>query len=489
MKKGKAPGVDGVTIEMLVAAGDKGIEIFTKLLNEIYSTGILPEELTRSIFIAIPKKPGATECELYRTISLMSHVTKILLRILMMRARSKIKPAIAQEQFGFKEDSGTRNAIFTLRMLGERAIEMQKDLYICFIDYQKAFDSIKHKQMMDILINLDMDENDIRMMKNMYWSQTAAIRVDGEMGKWVKIEKGTWQGSPFSPDQFNLYAEDIIKEIKEQEGIKVGGTNINNIRYADDAAALADSEQKLQGILDILVKESEKKGLKINIKKTVVMVMSKETKSKTCQLIINGERVKQVEGFSYLGSMITEDGRCEKEIRRRIGIAKQAFQNMKSILTNNHISKETRLRVLKCYVWSTLLYGCEAWTITKGMERKLEAAEMWFLRRMLKIRWVEKISNIEVLRKMGTTRNLMKSIRKRQLEFFGHVMRKGGLENIATTGKIEGKRARGRQRIKYLDSLGTSWKATKSPIEIIRATTERFIWKSMTVDAISGMTN
>ncbi|GFR85386.1 RNA-directed DNA polymerase from mobile element jockey-like [Elysia marginata] len=135
MKAGKATGPDGVAVEMMEALKEYGVEKLTPFLNEIYDTGEIPTDISRSVFIAHPKKPGATECELHRTISLMSHVTKILLRVVMIRIRNKIKPEIADEQYGFLEGKGTTNAIYTLGTLIQRAIEVQKDVYLCVIVY------------------------------------------------------------------------------------------------------------------------------------------------------------------------------------------------------------------------------------------------------------------------------------------------------------------------------------------------------------------
>ena len=146
-------------------------------------TGVIPPELTKSIFIVLPKKPGATLCGLHRTISIMSHVVKILLKILMKRARNKIRPEIPKTRCGFVEDCGTRNAIFMLRMLSERAIEMKQDLYLCFIDYTKAFDTVKHGELFNILCDLNLDGNDLRIIRNLYWNQTAAVRVGDDMGE------------------------------------------------------------------------------------------------------------------------------------------------------------------------------------------------------------------------------------------------------------------------------------------------------------------
>ena len=121
MKKGKAAGPDNVPIELITALEETGVEEVTKLLNIIYETGKLPEDFTKSLFIALPTKPGTTECEQHRTISLMGHLTKILLTVLMCRMRNKIRSEISEMQFGFVADKGTCNPIFTLSMLLERS--------------------------------------------------------------------------------------------------------------------------------------------------------------------------------------------------------------------------------------------------------------------------------------------------------------------------------------------------------------------------------
>jgi len=114
MKNGKATGPDGISVKLIKALGDFGLFELTELLNKLYDTGHIPSDMLKSVFIALPKNVGATDCELHRTISLMSHVTKILLHIIMMRVRNKLKPEIAEEHCGFVEGKGTSNAILKL---------------------------------------------------------------------------------------------------------------------------------------------------------------------------------------------------------------------------------------------------------------------------------------------------------------------------------------------------------------------------------------
>jgi len=111
----------------------------------------------------------------------MSVIIKIILKILMKRMRNKLKPEISKTQCGFVGDSGTRNAIFILRNLCEKTIEINQDMYLCFIDYSKAFDKVKHDKLIDILQSLDIDGKDIRIIRNLYWKQTAAIKINDHL--------------------------------------------------------------------------------------------------------------------------------------------------------------------------------------------------------------------------------------------------------------------------------------------------------------------
>ena len=220
------------------------------------------------------------------------------------------------------EDAGTRNAIFVLRVITERAVEMQKDIYMCFIDYAKAFDKVRHQELFEDLDKLDLYRKDVRLLASLYMNQTACIRRDGEYSDYIKIRRGVRQGCVMSPDLFNYYSEMILQELEVEKGMKVGGQNNTNLRYADDTILLAKSEEDLQKLLDVVVRESELKGLSINCKKTECMVVSKKKDIPRCSLKVKDQIIKQVSAFNYLGSTITEDARSMKEIKRRIVLAK-----------------------------------------------------------------------------------------------------------------------------------------------------------------------
>ena len=213
---------------------------------------------------------------------------------------------------------------------------------------------------------------------------------------------------------------------------------INNLRYADDTVILAETEHELHHLLDIIVQESEQKGLFLNIAKFYTIVFSKLSYIPTCQIKVHGKPLEQVNSFAYLRGVFISYGRCEKEVKRRIGIAKTAFTSMKKVLCVRNISMSVRLRVLKCYIWSTLLYGCVTWTFSKWMMKNMEAAEHWFLRRMLRIPSTDNIGTCEVFRRTGVGKELVQDMIRRQMTFLGHVIRKDELEKVVLTGYVEG---------------------------------------------------
>ena len=207
------------------------------------------------------------------------------------------------------------------------------------------------------------------------------------------------------------------------------------------------------------------------------MVFSKSEVRHTCKIIVYGNTLEQVDRFVYLASLFTSDGSCEQDVCQRIAIKKSAFTSLEKVLKNRNINIQLRCRFLKCYVWWTLLHGSEAWTLSSMMLNKLEATEMWFLRMMQRISYTEHVTNVEVLRRANTKRKLLSEIVIRKVTFFGHVMRKEEMENLVTTGYVEGKRARGRQRETYPTYLQKMNK--KTPIKLIHLTRDRGVWSEL----------
>ena len=140
-------------------------------ISRIYETGVVPDEMLKSVIVTLPKKPIATECVNFRTTSLMSHVLKLLLRIMVQRIEKKAHFLFNKEQFGFMPDRGTRNSISCLRVIADGLLNHQQKLFVCFIDFVKAFDKVRHKKFIEALDEAGIDDKDHRLLQNIYWKQ------------------------------------------------------------------------------------------------------------------------------------------------------------------------------------------------------------------------------------------------------------------------------------------------------------------------------
>lgn len=456
MKNNKAEGADNIPAEILKILGEKATGELIRLCQDIYNTGKWPEDFLQTIMIPIKKKNNATTCKDYRTISLLPHAAKVMLKILTKRIQAKVEAekGLGEDQFGFRKGRGTRDAIGALRVLTERSLEYGQEVYICFVDYEKAFDRVDWRKLMSALRRRGIDWKDRRLIGNLYMNQKVKIRIDGECSEEGEIGRGVRQGCPLSPLLFNIYIEELMQEAMEdiEEGVKVGGRLIKALRFADDQAMLATTQEGLQKMMDKLNLTSRKYNMKINIGKTKSMRISREEEEVTEKIKINGEEVEQVKSFCYLGSMITTDARCQSDIKRRIAMGKDAFTKRGELLRGG-LNKGLKKRLVKTLVWSVALYGSETWTIKKEDIKRLEAFEMWIWRRMEKVSWTEHITNEEVLQMVGEKRSLITTIRERQKNWVGHVLRGDSLLKEIIEGRMEGKRGRGRPRQMMLGGM------------------------------------
>ena len=230
-----------------------------------------------NVFIPIPKKGNAKECFNYRTIALISHASKITLKILQSRLQQYVNCELPDLQAGFRKSRGTRHQIANIRWIMDEARDFLKNIYFCFINYAKAFDCVDPNKLWKILKEMGIPDHWTCLLRNLYAGQEATVRTGHGTTDWFQIGKGVRQGCILSPCLFNFYAECITRNAgleETQAGIKITGRNIKNLRYADDTTLMAESEEELKSLLMKVKEESENVGIILNIQKTKVMASS-----------------------------------------------------------------------------------------------------------------------------------------------------------------------------------------------------------------------
>jgi hypothetical protein len=167
MRNKKSTGDDDVPGDMFKLFGEGGLKIMTKLINTIYETGEWPKDFTEVTIIVLKKKPQATKCSDHSTISLFAHTAKIVAKILRRRIEKKIEDVLGEDQFGFRRGKGNG----MLRIISERTLEIDEELSVCFIDWQKAFDRVNWTKLIQILKKIGIDWRERRMISNLYIAQ------------------------------------------------------------------------------------------------------------------------------------------------------------------------------------------------------------------------------------------------------------------------------------------------------------------------------
>lgn len=474
----KAAGIDNIPAEIIKAADSSIHDKLYDLVCQIYETGTLPADFTKCAVIPLPKKPGTRKCEQHRTLSLVSHASKILTNILLRRLTTVVEESITDDQFGFRSGRGTREAILSVKIIAEKRLAHALDTYLAFIDLEKAFDKVDWNILFEILKAAGVKYKDRRIIWCLYKEEKAVIRC-GSHNEEAAIQQGVRQGCSLSPILFNLYIQKAMDEVRaaliDTHGVRVHGEKIDMIRFADDIALIAESKEDLEELLGTIQRILNRNyNMKINKTKTKTMVVSR--RNTKVSITLENVKISNVDSFTYLGSRMTAGNKDTSDIKSRIHLAKTAFNKRSKLFTSRNISLKAKKRVLKVYVWSVLLYASETWSISEAEKKKLEAFECWCYRRMLGIKWTDRVTNDEVFRRVNENRSLINVLKTRRGKWIGHLLRHDSLPQRLLEGMVEGQRYRGRPRSSYIQQIQTDV-GCATYVEMKKMAEDRKKWK------------
>ena len=428
--------------------------------------------------IPLPKKGNLKQCQNYRTISLISHPSKVMLRVILNRLKSKAEELLSEEQAGFRAGRSTVEQIFNCRVLIEKHLQHQKDLFHNFIDFKKAFDRVWHDGLWQVLRGFNIDEGLVQVIQALYEHSSSSVLLNNMAGEFFPTTVGVRQGCLLSPVLFNLFLEQIMLDTLEdrQTSISIGGRPVCNLRFADDIDLMGSSKEDLQDLTTRLDSRARAYGMEVSTEKSKVMVNS--TKNINVNITMNGESLQEVTSFKYLGATLSKDGTCTAEIRIRIATATAAMARLSRIWKSN-INFHVKFKLYKALVVSIFLYGCEAWTLQKETERRIQAFETKCLRKLLGISYREHKTNDYVLTTVrnlvGPQQPLLATVKRRKLAWFGHLTRHNSLSKTILQGTVEGGRRRGRQRTSWMENVKTWTDMTMQ--ELLSTTTDRKAWR------------
>ena len=356
------------------------IDVLTEICNRIWRTGEWPTPWTQSLIITLPKKGTLQLCQNYRTISLISHLSKVMLKVILNRLKPQAEEIIAEEQAGFRAGRSTTEQIFNLRILCEKYLQHQQNLYHVFIDLKKAFDRVWHAALWATMGKYNISANLVRTIEQLYDKATSAVQMNGSIGEWFRTTVGVRKGCLLSSTLFNIFLSDALEE--HDGKVSIGGRNITNLRFADDIDALAEEEQELEALVESLDKTCTRYKMEIRAEKTKLMTNSANGIQRKIQ--VKGQKLGTVTSFKYLGAVVSDDG-SKLEVLSRVAQATAALTKLNPICRVNNISLGSKVKLMHSLVISIFLYACESWTLTAELEKRTQAFEMRCYRRLLNI--------------------------------------------------------------------------------------------------------
>ena len=275
MKRGKAPGADGVTAETLKADVNVTAPILTEIFKQIWEEGQIPEAWKTGLIFKLPKKGDLGDCNNWRGITLLSLTSKVFSRIVLSRLTAVLVKDLRPQQAGFRPGRSCSDHIFNLRQILEQSKEWNIPLYINFIDLERAFDSIHRESLWKILRHYGVPAKLVRVIAMLYSDFKSQVICDSELTEAFNVSTGVNQGCILSPFLFILAMDWIMKNSTdgERRGIKwtltmTATTTLEDLDFADDIALLSHRHQDMQEKTDAMATTAGNLGLKASTKKT-----------------------------------------------------------------------------------------------------------------------------------------------------------------------------------------------------------------------------
>ena len=508
MKPNKAPGPSGLNSDILKSGGKAVLEQLTNVLQQVMATEESPAEWKDSVTIPLYKGKGdPLQCGKYRGLRLLEHSMKVWEKILDRRLKTVVN--VSSNQFGFSAGRSTTDAIFILRQMQQKYVEKKKKLYHVFVDLEKAFDRVPRWTLRWALRKQMVPEKLVRLVLALYDDSKSCVAAAGGMSDAFSVSVGVHQGSALSPLLFNLVMQEATKEC--HRGVPW------DMLYADDLIITGESKEEVEQQLHLWKAALARRGLKINIDKTKILVSGKEGLTplpsgkypcgvcargvgvnsvlctecgkwvhKRCsglQNVLHAQNyvcpacerpnggvavvpehislgpglenvIEEVEAFTYLGDVVDRDGGVERAVRGRVAVAWSKWREIAGLLCNQRIPLRSRSSIYEACIRSVMLYGSETWPLTQHMERSIVSCDRRMLRYMAGVRLQDHVQSAVVAERCGL-RQISDVLRTRRLGWYGHVRRREEGEVLATIRDwtVEGRRPRGRPRKTWMDNV------------------------------------
>ena len=324
----------------------------------------------------------------------------------------------------------------------EKFREGQSELHCVFIDLEKAYDRVPREEMWFCLRASGVPECYVNAVQDMYDGCLTAVKSTVGVTEYFKVEVGLHQGSALSPFLFAVLMDRLTDEVRLESPW--------NMLFADDIVICERSREQAEESLERWRNALERRGMRISRDKTEYLCLNGPAAGSSVKL--QGAELAKVDEFKYLGSMVQENGKCEREVKKRIQAGWSKWRKVSGIICDRKLSTRVKGKVYNTAARPAMLYGMETVALTRRQEAELKVAELRMLRFAMGVTRLDKIKNTHVRGTANVVR-IGRKVRETRLRWYGHVLRR----NAEYVGKrvigmdLPGKRRRGRPLRRYMD--------------------------------------
>jgi endonuclease/exonuclease/phosphatase family metal-dependent hydrolase len=404
LRKGKSAGVDEIVTELLKFGGEIMEEILWFFFDQVWREERVPEEWSKAVIVPLFKKGDKRDPFNYRGISLLSIVGKTFAQVLNMRIMEWVEDGkkLSEEQGGFRAKRGCPDQIFVLNELIEKTCKKGGNLFTCFIDLKKAYDSVSRVGLWKVLWEKGVRGKMWRVLQQMYRRVQSCVRVGEQTTEWFEVDVGVRQGCVLSPVLFSLFIDGLAEEvIKVGEGVEVGDSIVQILLYADDMVVTAKNKKDLQKMMSAVQKFTHKWRLEVNAGKTEVVVFGvANSNTKDTKIKYGDAFLKVVTGYTYLGIfqarlMKSRGVVMKKEMVSKARMKMEIAWGLGSRF--GRVRTSTGVHVWKGLIRPTLEYAAEVWH--RGKWEEAEKIQRSMGKRILGCR--QNTTNEAVLGELG----------------------------------------------------------------------------------------
>jgi hypothetical protein len=365
LKLGKSAGLDRISSELVKASLPIMLDTYTQLFNAVLGSGHYPRAWNTGYIVNIYKAGGRDDPANYRGITINSCLGKVFSMVLNKRLQDFIDQnhLMVDSQIGFRKKARTSDHLFIIRTLVDKYVKGQrKPLYICFVDFEKAYDSVWRRGMFLKLLQYGIRGKFFNIIESLYEQSEACIKTESVRSELFQCNSGVKQGDVLSPLLFNMYINDLPDALGQDLDTPVlKTTSVNSLLYADDLAIMSLSAQGLQLAIDKLEKYCQQWRMKVNMSKTKILQINTTGRKCTARFNFGVTILENVQSYKYLGMIINSSGTLNVAKQNMQDRASKAVYKLKTCIRDADVTPKLGIKLFDQLIKPICLYGSEIW--------------------------------------------------------------------------------------------------------------------------------